>query len=476
MPAAHHHLRAARHCGMHGVLRKPEAIDTIVGIGPHAADQIARVDVLEIQLHARRREVLRDPGSQQQADVVEFPVAGGIEAGPGIGDQVLAGSFRSHDHGMAAPFDSFEQVVEQTVRTVQLKGHLRDEHIVGVGLGERRVAGDEAGMAAHQLHEAHAVGRGLGLDMRRLDRLRRLTEGGLKAEALVDEGDVVVDRLGDTDDGDLAVTGGDRGGDLHRPPERAVTADHEQRIDIHSFEAVDDLLRILPSPRRAQDRAAILVDVADHARREFDHVVGILRHEALVAVAEAVDLLHAVVKRELHDDAADHVVDARTEAAAGDDAHPHLGGVEEDLAPRAGRLESGELIERAATLPHEAHRVVKEHAVVLPHVVHGGAAGFEHRLERRVDPAGTERFHDEIGGGGHWCVPEVIGGEVVGGEVVGCSPPGPAEVSSPGRGYAQGSSSFRRSPALSMTASQDAKRSTCKLRLPRKNCTMRCFS
>ena len=54
--------------------------------------------------------------------------------------------------------------------------------------------------------------------------------------------------------------------DPHRAAERAVAADHEQHVDAHPFQAIDDLRGILLAARRAQDRAAVLVDVGDELR------------------------------------------------------------------------------------------------------------------------------------------------------------------------------------------------------------------
>ena len=76
-------------------------------------------------------------------------------------------------------------------------------------IGQRRIAGDEPRMPAHQLDQPHAVRRRLRLDVRRRGSTRCARERGLEAEALVDEHDVVVDRLRDADDRDLRPALGD---------------------------------------------------------------------------------------------------------------------------------------------------------------------------------------------------------------------------------------------------------------------------
>jgi len=89
------------------------------------------------------------------------------------------------------------------------------------------------------------------------------------------------------------------------------------------------------------------------------------------------DPLHAVMERGLHHEAADHVVDAGAETAARDDADPHLGRLEEDLAAGAGRLEARQLGERHARGPHELRRVVEKHPVVLGDIMLRRLPGFD---------------------------------------------------------------------------------------------------
>ena len=80
----------------------------------------------------------------------------------------------------------------------------------------------------------------------------------------------------------------------------------------------------------------------------------ILGDEALVAVAEAVDLADAVAARcSSMTRRADHVVEARAKPAAGDDAGAGLGGVEEDFPSRPGRLERRQLRRRLCRLRAE---------------------------------------------------------------------------------------------------------------------------
>ncbi len=54
---------------------------------------------------------------------------------------------------MPALLDAPAQVREQPAVAVERERHLRDEHDVGIAAGERGVAGDEAGVPAHQLDQ-----------------------------------------------------------------------------------------------------------------------------------------------------------------------------------------------------------------------------------------------------------------------------------------------------------------------------------
>ena len=76
---------------------------------------------------------------------------------------------------------------------------------------------------------------------------------------------------------------------------------------------------------------------------ELDDVVAVVGHEALVAVADADHPAHAVVVGQRAHQPGDHVVEAGTQPAAGDDGRAGLGRVEEDLATGPAGLEAGQV-------------------------------------------------------------------------------------------------------------------------------------
>ena len=221
-------------------------------------------------------------------------------------------------------------------------------------------------------------------------------ERRLEPEALVGVGQVVVDGLGDADDRDVEAALVDDARQLHRAAHAAVAADDEQDVDPELDEGVDHLPGVLVAARAAQDRAAVVVDVADGVQVELDDALAVLRRQARVAVAEAVDVRDAVVLGELLDDPADHVVEPGAQAAAGHDADVRGVRVEVDLPARPGRLEAGQLVDGHPALQQYGDGVVHEHAVVLVDVVRRRALGGQHLRERRVVAAVTEAADAQI--------------------------------------------------------------------------------
>ncbi len=90
------------------------------------------------------RKMVGYPGLEKQADVGQLLVARSIDTRLALRDQILPRAFGRHDHGMAAALHASEQMVEQAAGACEGERHLWDQHVVGIRLGERGVAGDEA--------------------------------------------------------------------------------------------------------------------------------------------------------------------------------------------------------------------------------------------------------------------------------------------------------------------------------------------
>jgi hypothetical protein len=138
---------------------------------------------------------------------------------------------------------------------------------------------------------------------------------------------------------DRQTAPGDLFGDVERAAQGAVAADAEQDADVEIHEPVDHLADILRPARRAENRAALLVDFGHEIRVEHERLNALLLDHALEAVAKPIDGLDLVPIRELHDQSPDHVVDAGTQPAARHDADLGFRRIEEYLLARAGLLE-----------------------------------------------------------------------------------------------------------------------------------------
>ena len=289
---------------------------------------------------------------------------------------------------------------EEAVGPVDLEGHLGYEDEVGLVDGEHRVDRDEARLPAHQLDEADAVHRRVGLDVGCRHRLGGAGDGRLEAEAAVDVAEVVVDRLRDPDDGDLEVAPLDLLGDRDRALLRAVAADREQHVEVEPLDGVHDVGDpVAAAARGAEEGAADLVHLVDGLgvqRLDADVELG---EEAAVAVADARDSAHAVAEPEAAHDGADDVVDAGAEPAAGDDARVDVARGEEYLLARSGLLEETAAVE-ACLLPFARVDVVADELVV-GHVIGEGIAHLRGEDDRREYPALAEDGHAEIYFFGH---------------------------------------------------------------------------
>ena len=129
--------------------------------------------------------------------------------------------------------------------TLAIEGELGlgNEHKVHFLHGQGGAGGDEAGLAAHELDDAHAEGTAESFGVRALNGLRGLGHGGLEAKGLLDEADVVVDGLGDADDGDFEVAPRHFLEDGAPGFHGAVAADDEEHVDVAALQCVDDLGR-----------------------------------------------------------------------------------------------------------------------------------------------------------------------------------------------------------------------------------------
>jgi hypothetical protein len=186
---------------------------------------------------------------------------------------------------------------------------------------------DPSGVAAHDLDDHDAL-VALGGGVQPLERLGHHLDRGGEADRHLGGLEVVVDRLGHADDLGRAALD-----ELLAERHRAVAADHDQPAQIEPREvghaggadvvdlgaAVGQLERVrerVGAVRRAEDGAAAGQELLGPGRIEIDVLLLV---QALEAVADA-DHFPAVGVAGVEHHRADHRVEARAVAAAGEDA------------------------------------------------------------------------------------------------------------------------------------------------------------
>ena len=178
--------------------------------------------------------------------------------------------------------------------------------------------GDPADVPAHDLGD-HAAVVGFAGGAEPVDGLGGDLHGGVEAEGVVRGVEVVVHGLGDADDLQAGV------GQALGRGQGSFAADGDDRVDAEPVHVgLDDLGAAAVFERvgagRAQDRAALLGDAADHGAGDVDDVA---LHHAAPAVEESHELV-AVDGDALEDGAADDGVQSGAVAAAGEDSNFHV--------------------------------------------------------------------------------------------------------------------------------------------------------
>ena len=74
------YLGFSGHGGMHGVGAQARAVNAVARIGRGASDHVARIDVLDADLHLPFHEILFYFLFEENADVVGFFIAGRVGA------------------------------------------------------------------------------------------------------------------------------------------------------------------------------------------------------------------------------------------------------------------------------------------------------------------------------------------------------------------------------------------------------------
>ena len=101
------------HACLHGIMPHQEAETQIIRVHRLTPDHIARVYVLEADLHADLFEMILDAVTKQLPDIDSLDIARGLLFA-GRRETFLASAFSNHDHGMAPAFEPLLQGGKET--------------------------------------------------------------------------------------------------------------------------------------------------------------------------------------------------------------------------------------------------------------------------------------------------------------------------------------------------------------------------
>ena len=241
---------------------------------------------------------------------------------------------------------------QKSARTFQLESHLGNEAEVHYGIGDRRVRRDKAGVATHQFDKSDAARGALSLDMRVSDYVRGLRDGGFKAERTADELKIVVDRLRNSDNRNLEIALHTLLRDFAGAPQRAVAADAEENIYIHSHQRIDDDIGRLLTAAGAENRSAELVNRIDCVGVEHYGLISEIGIKPGITETDAENVLDAVIEGENLDEALDHVVKSGAETAGRNYADTRPVRIVKNFRQRSSAFESRKMAELLLHLLH----------------------------------------------------------------------------------------------------------------------------
>ncbi len=202
-------------------------------------------------------------------------------------------------------------------------GNFRQQDHVGAA-GDAGLQRDPTGVAPHHFDDHDALVRFRG-GVQAIDRVGRERHRGVESEAAGRPDNVVVDRLRHADDGDALQV------ELVRDAQRAVAADHHERLQSHLVKGLDDPIRVVDlalGVSTGYSNGIAVIGGAENGPAEAKNAGDVLRRQdarasrveqAVEAVFETDDL-DPGVESGLHD-GANNGVEAGCITAAGEHAN-----------------------------------------------------------------------------------------------------------------------------------------------------------
>ena len=118
----------------------------------------------------------------------------------------------------------------------------------------------------------------------------------------------------------------------------AVAADAEEDVNLLIHKRINNQTRLLVPARAAEDSPAQVMDALDMIRCEFDRRQARLGMKSLITKSDSRDFSHTIIEVQFENQSSNHVIDARTQAAASDDRSLGFGRLKKDLFSGSGTL------------------------------------------------------------------------------------------------------------------------------------------
>ena len=293
-PVPDQQVGLARHRRMDRVLGEKKAEHRIRSVRGNAADQIGRIEILDIDLEILLLELFLHLLTDEDTDVVVQQVSGFVYL-PLALHKLLTGALGNDDHGMMTAFQAVVQDREEGIRfPFQSKLDFGNKTVVDMRIGKRGIRRDESAVGSHHMNQPSSVPSAFGFVVRHGNHRIRGIDGGLETECLVDIADVVVDRFGNADDADVQVTLQSRHRKVMRCTERAVAADAEQHVDIHPHQCFQHQIRILLPAGGTENRPALLVNAVHRQFIKDDRTITEIGIQSGIPVRYSIYDRHAI--------------------------------------------------------------------------------------------------------------------------------------------------------------------------------------
>lgn len=323
----------AAHGSVCGVRAESGAIDGVVRISGGASDDVAWVDIFEVNFDVIAFCKFFETISEVDTDIVEDFITGGVNGVRGFKD-ILPCAFGDEDDGVMTSCQTVFEAFPETAGTLDGEGDFGYEDVVDVIGGESGIGGDEARFSAHDFDQSETIDGVGGFGMSGIHGLDSAGDGGFESEGALNEAEVIIDGFRDADDCEFSAACFGFIVEGESATLRAIAADGEEDIHIELFDGVHNSGRIGAAARRAQNGAAVSMDHRDAGGFQFNGFVAVFRQKATISEGNTQNITHAVLMPERHDEGADDVVESRAETTASHDAGANFFGVEVEFFSR----------------------------------------------------------------------------------------------------------------------------------------------